>query len=79
VGSDEFAGLIEVLAQAPRRVGNRVMILRNGCEIFPAMLEAIGSARECIDFSTYIYWSGDIAPRFADALARSASKWFYWL
>jgi phosphatidylserine/phosphatidylglycerophosphate/cardiolipin synthase-like enzyme len=52
VGSDEFAGLIEVLAQAPRRVGNRVMILRNGCEIFPAMLDAIGSARECIDFST---------------------------
>jgi cardiolipin synthase A/B len=74
VGSDEFAGLIEVLARAPRRVGNRVMVLRNGCEIFPAMLEAIGSARECIDFSTYIYWSGDIAPRFADALATKAAE-----
>jgi cardiolipin synthase A/B len=74
VGSHEFAGLVEVLAQAPQRVGNRVMILRNGCEIFPAMLDAIGSARECIDFSTYIYWSGDVAPQFADALATRAAE-----
>jgi phosphatidylserine/phosphatidylglycerophosphate/cardiolipin synthase-like enzyme len=74
VGSDEFAGQIEVLTRATRRVGNRVRVLRNGCEIFPAMLEAIGAARECIDFSTYIYWSGDIAPRFADALATRAAE-----
>jgi cardiolipin synthase len=38
------------------------------------MLEAIGSARECINFSTYIYWTGDIASRFADALATRASE-----
>jgi cardiolipin synthase len=69
VGSHEFAAFIEALAQAPRRPGNRITILRNGGEIFPAMLEAISSARECINFSTYIYWTGDIAPRFADALA----------
>lgn len=74
VGSNEFAAFIEALAQAPRRPGNRITILRNGCEIFPAMLEAIHSARECINFSTYIYWTGDIAPRFADALATRASE-----
>lgn len=74
VGSGEFAGLIEALAQAPRREGNRLTILRNGCEIFPAMLEAIGSAKECIDFSTYIYWTGEIASQFADALATRASE-----
>jgi cardiolipin synthase A/B len=74
VGSNEFAGLVEALVQAPRREGNRLTILRNGCEIFPAMLEAIGSARECINFSTYIYWTGDIAPQFADALAARASE-----
>ena len=74
VGSGEFAGLIEALTQAPRRDGNRVRILRNGCEIFPAMLEAISSARECINFSTYIYWAGDIAPQFADALAAKARE-----
>jgi cardiolipin synthase A/B len=74
VGSNEFAHLIEALAQAPRRHGNRITILRNGCEIFPAMLEAISSARECINFSTYIYWAGDIAPQFADALATRAAE-----
>jgi cardiolipin synthase len=74
VGSNEFVAFIEALAQAPRRPGNRITILRNGCEIFPAMLEAISSARECINFSTYTYWTGDIAPRFADALATRASQ-----
>jgi cardiolipin synthase len=74
VGSIEFASLIEAIAQAPCREGNRLTILRNGCEIFPAMLEAINSARECINFSTYIYWTGDIAPQFADALATRASE-----
>lgn len=49
VGSSEFADLIEALAQAPRRDGNRLTILRNGGEIFPAMLEAIGYARKYIN------------------------------
>ena len=74
VGSNEFVAFIEGLAQAPRRQGNRITILRNGCEIFPAMLEAISSARECINFSTYIYWTGDITLKFANALATRASE-----
>lgn len=49
VGSHEFVAFIEALGQAPRRPGNRITILRNGCEIFPAMLEAISCARECIN------------------------------
>ncbi|HZS20335.1 MAG TPA: phospholipase D-like domain-containing protein [Pseudonocardiaceae bacterium] len=73
VGSSEFTAFVEALAQASSREGNRLEILRNGCEIFPAMLETINSARECIDFSTYIYWTGDIAPKFADALIAKAS------
>ena len=44
--------------------GNRVKALQNGDEIFPAMLEAIASARETITFETYIYWSGDIGRKF---------------
>src|SRR5688572_2909710 len=37
--------------------GNRVVHLRNGEQIFPAMLDAIASARSTITFETYIYWS----------------------
>jgi cardiolipin synthase len=49
--------------------GHRVTVLRNGDEIFPAMLEAIGRAEHTIDFVTFVYWQGEIARRFADALA----------
>lgn len=52
--------------------GNRVTDLENGEQIFPAMLEAIRAARTTITFETYIYWSGDIGKRFADALEERA-------
>jgi cardiolipin synthase A/B len=52
--------------------GNQVRDLQNGQEIFPAMLDAIASARETVAFETYIYWSGEIGTRFAEALAERA-------
>lgn len=53
--------------------GNDARILNNGVEIFPAMLEAIAAAERRVDFSTYVYWTGDIAVKFADVLAGRAS------
>ncbi|MFD6180626.1 phosphatidylserine/phosphatidylglycerophosphate/cardiolipin synthase family protein [Streptomyces goshikiensis] len=52
--------------------GNSVRPLRNGDEIFTAMLDAIGSARHTIDMMTFVYWKGAIARRFAEALAERA-------
>ncbi len=52
--------------------GHRIDTLINGDEIFPSMLQAIGEARETINFLTYIYWSGEIAEVFANALAEKA-------
>lgn len=49
--------------------GNRVTPYDNGDQIFPAMLDAIGRARVSITFETYIYWSGEIGRRVAEALA----------
>ena len=72
-GTPDFARLVEVLTVAPLRQGNRIEILRNGDEIFPAMLEAIREAKETINFATYVYWTGTIAPEFAEALAERAS------
>jgi cardiolipin synthase A/B len=72
-GTPDFARLVEVLTVAPLRQGNRITVLRNGCEIFPAMLEAIRAARQTIHFATYVYWTGSIAPEFADALAERAA------
>jgi len=52
--------------------GNRVRVLRNGDEIFPAMLAAIRGATTTVTFETYIYWSGDIGRAFTQALADRA-------
>lgn len=54
---------------SPLEGGNSVSVLKNGVEIFPAMLDAVSEARHSIDFLTFIYWTGDIAKRFADALS----------
>ena len=52
--------------------GNKIEMLQNGDEIFPAMLAAIQGAKRTITFETYIYWSGAIGEQFAEALIRRA-------
>lgn len=52
--------------------GNELVPLRNGDQIFPAMLGAIRSARHTIDMMTFVYWRGEIARDFAAALADRA-------
>lgn len=59
---------------APVCEGNRVVLLENGDEIFPSMLEAISSARSSVHLLTYIYWTGAIAERFASALAEASAR-----
>jgi cardiolipin synthase len=63
---------LEALLGVPATEGNQVWVLRNGDEIFPAMLEAIGSARRTVDLLTYVYWTGRPAEQFATALAERA-------
>ena len=52
--------------------GNRVTTLLNGDQAFPAMLDAIRSAKHSITFEGYIFWSGAIAQQFADAFSERA-------
>jgi len=52
--------------------GNALRVLRNGDEIFPAMLDAIRSAEYTVDLMTFVYWRGEIARDFAGALAERA-------
>jgi cardiolipin synthase len=67
-----FLRSMGVLLGPPLAPGNRIDTLVNGDEIFPAMLEAIRSARKTITFETYIYWKGEVGQRFAEALAERA-------
>src|ERR1700704_4700471 len=56
----------------PATEGNRIDVLRNGDEIFPAMLDAIKEADNTIDFLTFVYWEGSIGRELAHALAGRA-------
>jgi cardiolipin synthase A/B len=65
---------LEALLGVPATEGNRLEVLRNGVQIFPAMLDAIASAQHTVDMLTYVYWTGRIAERFASALAAAARR-----
>ncbi|MFF8288689.1 phosphatidylserine/phosphatidylglycerophosphate/cardiolipin synthase family protein [Streptomyces sp. NPDC016309] len=63
---------LERLIGAAATEGNQLLRLRNGDEIFPAMLRAIRGAEHTIDMMTFVYWRGEIAREFAAALAERA-------
>lgn len=52
--------------------GNRVTLLEDGEEAYPAMLEAIASARQTILMDSYIFNDDKAGRLFADALAERA-------
>jgi cardiolipin synthase len=52
--------------------GNELTALRNGDEIFPAMLDSIRAAEHTVDMMTFVYWRGEIAREFARAMADRA-------
>ncbi|NND74186.1 MAG: cardiolipin synthase B [Ilumatobacter sp.] len=58
----------------PPTSGNELVVLRNGNEIFPAMLRAIDNARATVDIVTFVYWEGEIGKTFADRLAAAARR-----
>lgn len=72
VRSPQFRREMDAMLGPDVLAGNRVEVLQNGDQIFPAMLAAIGGARQSITFETYIYWSGRIGKAFADALKERA-------
>jgi cardiolipin synthase len=70
---EELRRRLEGLLGIPATEGNALTVLRNGDEIFPAMLAEIRSATRTVDLLTFAYWKGDIAEEFASALSERAS------
>ena len=54
--------------------GNRIRLLENGDEFYPAMLAAISRATRSINLESYIFWSGEAADRFRETLIERAGK-----
>ena len=64
-----FVPTVEAYTSAPIVPGNTVEILLNGEQIFPAVVEAIRSARRTITYAQYFYEEGAVAGEIAEALA----------
>lgn len=54
--------------------GNRITLLKNGAEYFPALEAAFDRAREHIHLETYIYSDDETGRRIAGALIRAARR-----
>jgi cardiolipin synthase len=69
VGEPAFMRALEAHTMGGLIDGNRVDLLLNGDEIFPAMLTAIRGATTTITFANFVYEKGRVAQDMAEALA----------
>ncbi len=69
VEEEAFLQTMQALTGSPLQEENSVEILKNGVRTFPSMIAAIRAAKRTITMETYIYWDGEIARVFAEALA----------
>ena len=63
-----FRTSLEAFAGAPIVGDNLVDILLNGEQTFPAILDAIRSARDTVTFESYIFHEGKVADEIIEAL-----------
>ena len=74
---DHFLALMHFVDRAtsiPLLQGNKVELLQNGDEAYPAMLAAIDAAEKTIALSTYIFDNDAAGALFAEALARAVVR-----
>ena len=69
VGEPTFFPTIAAHTDAPILGGNKIDVLLNGEQTFPAMLKAIRGARKSITYAQYLYQDGAIAYDLAEAFA----------
>ena len=69
-----LARVVDSVVTRPLVGGNRIQLLLNGDEAFPAMLAAIDAAKTSISLSTYIFDRDRSGRQFAAALGRAAGR-----
>lgn len=66
--------LCDRVVTTPLRDGNRITLLENGDQAYPAMLVAIRRAQESINLSSYIFDADGIGADFVEHLAQAANR-----
>lgn len=69
-----FAQISAAVTRRPLVGGNRISMLHNGEAVYPAMIEAIEGAKECVFLSTYIFESNRTGREFINALAEASGR-----
>ena len=70
--SDIFVHSAATFLNVPILRGGRAEILQNGDRFYSAMLEAIGGAKDTVNFEVYIFDSDETGRRFIDAFTERA-------
>ncbi len=72
IESEEFVPSMSGATGAPPVAGNKIDILINGEQFYPAILQAIEAAERSVTIEAYIFWDDPIGRKVADALAARA-------
>jgi cardiolipin synthase len=72
VRDPEFFGSALALSDPLPIAGNKIELFNNGDEYFPAMLKAISSAQQTVNFAAYIFHSDEVGHQFRDAFCERA-------
>src|SRR5690348_12694779 len=72
VSDPEFIGSALGMDDPVLVAGNKIELLQNGDEYFPAMLKAIAQAKKTINFESFILYSDSVGTQFRDALSERA-------
>ena len=73
-GFRHVARVSEAVTRRPLLAGNRIEPLFNGEQAYPAMIEAIEEARECVLLQSYIFQTDTTGRAFVDALGRARRR-----
>lgn len=72
--SDEFLHVVQMTCQATVHDHNRVDILTNGAQFYPAMRDAILGATGSVNLEAYIFQPGEAADMLIDAMVARARE-----
>src|SRR5262245_3117836 len=70
----DFANYVASLVGSAVENGDEYSVLRNGDEVFPAMLDAIRHAERRISFESFIFENGVVGDQFTAELAAAARR-----
>ena len=71
---DKQIALEQAISDSPLLLGNKLKLLQDGAETYPAMFAAIRSARDHINLESYIIEDDEIGRQFADLLLERQAR-----